>query len=154
MVTGTGTGFRYVAGLSSGSSTTSSGELGSWADEATGNPLTAGLMKPAALGIDSAASLLFITDSNVVRMYDLVAGSVVTVAGGATKSLPGLASNKNPNHWIAPRPNNVYTADTGYTDSVGTSASFNMPQGVVVVPATRLVYIADTGNAVIRSMSY
>lgn len=122
-----------------------------------GAPLSAGLIGPWGLAFDAASAALFIADQFVIRYADFVSGlpdNVVTVAGGATKSIPGVASTNAPNHWLPPGPNNIYLPNTGAVNAVGTHASFSSLNNVVAVHATRMLYIADSGNSVIRSMTY
>ena len=153
---GLGVGHQYVEGASGGT-TTSTGEIGSWGDESVGTPLSAGLINPWGLAFDATAASLFIADQNVVRYSNFVSGNpanVVTVAGGATRALPGVAGPNYPNHWKSPAPANIYVPSAGVVNGIGTNAAFSAPSNVVAVPSTRVLYVADSSNNVIRVMSY
>jgi hypothetical protein len=145
---GQGEGFAYD--LTSQGSTA---RAGSWADEHDGSPEIAGLIGPWGLAYDSASAALFIADQNVIRYANFDTGSndfanVITVAGGATAAVPGYG-------WSAPAPNNTLLPNSGPpSNAVGTNAFFNLPNNIVAVHATRLLYIADTSNNCIRSMMY
>lgn len=153
---GDGIRHRYVAGTSGGGSTSSTGIAGEWNDE-TGAPLVAGLIAPWGLAFDNAAQYLFISDANVMRRVDFILGSpnnVETVAGGSAQAIPGMPGKNYPNNWFNPPPANLYLPSTGSTNNAGSLASFNSPSNIVVVSSSRRVYIADTGNNLIRSMTY
>jgi hypothetical protein len=153
---GQGVGYKYVEGTSAGS-TTSEGTIGSWADELTNAPLSAGIINPWGLAFDATAASLFIADQNVVRFSNFVSGlpgNVVTVAGGKTVTLPGKGTLAHPQHWFSPGPTNKQVPNSGYFDGVGTTTAFNAPNNVVAVPSTRMLYIADAANDCIRSMRY
>ena len=153
---GQGVGYQYVEDTYGGT-TTITGHIGSWADESIGAPLSAGLIRPWGLAFDASAAALFLADQNVVRFSNFVSGSpanVITVAGGATKGLPGVAGPNYPNHWQSPAPANIDVPNTGFTNGIGTNAAFNAPSNIVAVHATRMLYVADSSNNCIRSMTY
>lgn len=79
---------------------------------------------PSALAID-AQGYVYIADAlnHVIRRIDLEAGLVSTIAGAA--GLPG------------------------YTNGTAAAAQFNSPMGIAV-SSSGLVYVADTGNHLIR----
>lgn len=109
-------------------------------------------------------------------------GDVTTVAGqalqyGATDGVGGLASFNGPTGVALDATGNIYVADStnnlirkvtadgtvstlagsasqgpGYADGTGSSAIFNNPQGVAVDAGGNL-YVADTGNCVIRKIT-
>ena len=157
MNVGNAQGYEYVQGTEQGS-TVSTGYAGSWYDQPVSAPLTAGLISPWGVSFDTAASVLLVSDGNVIRKVNFQAGSpinIVTVAGGAVKGVPGIASNDAPYHWKVPTPaRNVELPLPGNTNAVGTSASFDSPSNIVAVPATRMLYIADSSNNLIRQMTY
>ncbi len=103
----------------------------------------------------------------------------LTGASGSTNSTGGNnARFNNPNAIAADSSNNLYVADTGndlirkitpagavstlagkagfsgvgYVDATGTAARFNSPEGIAVDSAGN-VYVADTGNNVIRKIT-
>jgi hypothetical protein len=156
---GQGVGFQYVNGVDGAGDTSSTGTLGSWRDDSSSSPLSAGLISPWGLAFDANATppALFIADQNVIRRANFVSGqpdNVVTVAGGASKGRPGYASNNKPSHWFSPAPVNPLVPVAGTGNGVGTAASFDAPSNIVAAPATRVLYIADTSNNCIRGMSY
>jgi hypothetical protein len=156
---GQGVGFQYVDGVDGAGDTSSTGTLGSWRDESSSSPLSAGLISPWGLAFDASATppALFIADQNVIRRTNFVSGQpgdVVTVAGGASKALPGYGSDNKPSHWFSPAPVNPLVPVKGTANGVGTATAFNAPSNIVAVPATRVLYIADTSNDRIRGMTY
>lgn len=82
---------------------------------------------PTGLTVDAVRGLLYIADTgnNVIRMFKKGTGAITTVAG---------------------------TSEIGYSGDGGlaTSASMSQPAGTAVDPVTGNLYIADTGNNVIR----
>ncbi len=94
----------------------------------TANVATAtSLNVPGGVAVDGAGNLYIAdTNNNVVRKVDLTTGTITTVAGNGQ---PG------------------YSGDSG----LATSASLNSPQGITV-DSTGDLYIADTGNNVIREV--
>ena len=156
---GQGVGFQYVNGVDGAGDTSSTGTLGSWRDDSSSSPLSAGLISPWGLAFDASAAppALFIADQNVIRRTTFVSGQpgdVVTVAGGASKALPGYSSDNKPSHWFSPAPVNPLVPVKGTGNGVGTATSFDAPSNIVAVPATRVLYIADTSNTLIRGMTY
>lgn len=128
----------------------------------------------------SSDGTVFVADSNNQRIRKiLVDGTVSTLAGQtATGSLDGLgtvASFWDPTGLALDDQGNLYVADTsnheirkvtsvgqvttlagqptaGYTDGATSSALFNYPKAVAV-GAQGTVYVADTSNNVIRTIS-
>ncbi len=88
----------------------------------------AALNNPTGLALDGAGNL-YIADSfvNAVRVVDLSTGIIRTIAGNGA---PG------------------YTGDGGQ----GTAAMLNGPNGLAVDPVAGVLYIADTGNNVVRKL--
>ncbi|NDJ11182.1 MAG: hypothetical protein EBY17_08310, partial [Acidobacteriia bacterium] len=140
-------------------------QFGYWNDEATGQPLTADFINPRGLAFDAANNRLFVADGNAIRVITFVNGAaanVITVAGGATKSTlhtwfeaEALADNGDS---TLPVPfdltKNLYYPNSGNTNGIGESSSFNSVNGMVAVPTTRMLYLADTGNNRIRGLDY
>src|SRR5208283_1508631 len=92
-----------------------------------GGPATSTSVSPAAVAVDSAGNL-YIADNEVNRIRKVsVNGIISTIAGNGSAS---------------------YSGDGG----PATSASINAPQGVAV-DSLGNVYIADTGNNVVRAVS-
>jgi uncharacterized protein (TIGR03437 family) len=92
-----------------------------------GPAASAQLNNPVGLAIDSAGSL-YIADANNHRIRKITTdGYIFTIAGKGTSG---------------------YSGDGG----PGTSAALNFPRGVAIGPDGR-VYIADTGNSVIRVLN-
>ena len=154
---GQGVGHQYVEDITSSGISLLFGSLGSWGDESVGTPLSAGLISPWGLAFDASAAALFLADQNVVRFSNFVSGNpanVITVAGGATKVLPGIAGPGFPNHWVSPAPANINVPGAGYTNGIGTNAAFNAPSNIVAVHATRMLYVADSSNHCVRSITY
>ncbi|MDB6059407.1 MAG: repeat containing protein [Verrucomicrobiales bacterium] len=92
-----------------------------------GNNGNARFNQPEGIAINAAGTILYVADTanHTIRSVT-VGGSVITYAG--TAGTPGSAN------------------------LTGTSASFNTPQGVAV-DSSGSVYVADTGNQLIRLIS-
>jgi|GEM_PF-500003 len=90
-----------------------------------GTGAAASFLAPSGIAQDSAGNL-YVTDTynHLIRMIT-PAGVVTTIAGSGT---------------------------AGATNGVGTAASFNTPEGIVIDSAGNL-YVADTGNNVIRKIT-
>lgn len=79
---------------------------------------------PTAIAIDEAGNLYIAdTGNHVIRKVD-TDGMVTTIAG-----IPG---------------------ESGYYDGAADTALFNRPMGIAVSPSGEAVYVADTGNHLIR----
>jgi sugar lactone lactonase YvrE len=104
------------------------GSLGGvgYADESNGNPLTARFLLPVALAVDPKSGNIFVLDSNVVR--EISNGQVTTLAGS-----PGLPA--------------------GDVEGAGTQATFAYPHALAIDPTGSELYVADSGNEVIRKVS-
>jgi sugar lactone lactonase YvrE len=143
---------------------------------ANGNGTAASFNRPGGVAVDSSGNV-FVADAgnNLIRKIDTT-GNVTTLAGsGAGGSANGsgtAASFYNPWGIAADSSGNVYVADKNNNlirkiDSIGnvttlagsgavgsvngpaTTASFYGPEGVAV-DLTGNVYVADTGNNLIR----
>ena len=142
------------------------------------------MRNPGQMAVDSSGNLYFVDDGNdVVREVSASSGIVTTVAGGGSSgadgipatseeltSISGLAVDSSDNLYIAESSINVVrkvTASTGdistiagngtagYTGDGGaaTAAELNGPQGVAVDSSGNL-YIADSGNNVLREIDH
>jgi sugar lactone lactonase YvrE len=129
--------------------------------------------------VDSSGNV-FVGDygNNKIRKID-VAGVVTTLAGsgnaGSTNATGAAASFNQPRGVAVDGSGNIYVADTGNnkirkvtsggvvttlagsgiwssTDATGAAASFGVPQGVAV-DGVGNVYVADTGNYMIRKIT-
>ena len=94
------------------------------AGSANGPAASASFNVPLALALDSAGNLYVIDQINLIRKIT-PAGVVSTLAGSVA---------------------------TGTANGVGTAASFNSPSGIAV-DASGNVYVADTGNNLIRMIT-
>ncbi|MGA2434777.1 MAG: BACON domain-containing carbohydrate-binding protein, partial [Bryobacteraceae bacterium] len=161
--------------------TIAGGGLGNFGDG--GAATSAGLSSPQSVALDAAGSV-YIADTlnHVIRKVSN--GVITTVAGNGTPGYTGdgaaaisaqlhwpygVAVDASGNLYIADTGNNVirevsngtistiagnFTAGAGYSGDGGaaTSAELRQPNGVAV-DASGNVYIADTGNNVIRKVS-
>lgn len=93
---------------------------------ADGSAASARFNEPGAVAIDSKGNLFVVDVGNSLIREVLATGSVTTLAG--TLGISGAA------------------------DGLGTAASFNAPRGIVVDGLGNL-YVADTGNHVIRKIT-
>ncbi|MEI9959963.1 MAG: LamG-like jellyroll fold domain-containing protein [Limisphaerales bacterium] len=99
---------------------------------------------PAGIAIDNAGNLFVADEDNDVIRMIAPDGTVSTVAGSPIPHtgdffFEGIYFNNG-------------VPDGGYRDGIGTSALFNHPSGIAVDSAGNL-YVADTGNIVIRKIS-
>ncbi|MFL6246479.1 MAG: hypothetical protein ACJ74H_10680, partial [Thermoanaerobaculia bacterium] len=83
---------------------------------------------PQAVAVDSRSGIVFIADRGHNQIATIDPSGTVTV----------LAGSGNP----------------GLMDGAGTAAQFNQPQGVVIDAARRSIYVADTGNHLIRRITF
>jgi DNA-binding beta-propeller fold protein YncE len=92
-------------------------------------PLTSSLSSPSGLAA-SPSGLLFIADtgSNAIRAMNLTSSLWLTGGWSIAAALPAGSVE----------------------GALNTTARFNAPKGVVYNPCTSQVYVADTGNAVVR----
>ena len=103
-----------------------------YSDGEEGNPLAAIVGNVFGLAFD-AADRLYIADASAhsIRILtpkdgDYTKGTLETVAG---------------------------TGKAGYTDGLGLKAAFNNPYGVQPTPDGKTIYVADSSNELIRSIS-
>jgi DNA-binding beta-propeller fold protein YncE len=82
---------------------------------------------PFGVALNSAATLLYVSDQNnqMIREITISTGTVITFAG---------------------------TSFGGYSNGAKATAAFNTPKGIAVDSAGN-VYVADTGNMVVRKIS-
>ncbi len=90
---------------------------------------------PQGLGVDSAGNFYYVDGVSSSIRKILPGGGVVAVAGNG---LPGYAGDGPFN-------------GTAYTGSQASQALLSQPQGLVVTP-NGTIYVADTGNQVIREL--
>ena len=158
--------------------TTLSGQAGSPGYN-DGTKTTARFSNPANVAVDAAGNV-FVTDTgySILRKVS-PAGSVVTLAGvpayvgGSNDGVGASARFNNPEGVAVDAAGNVFVADTanhtirkmtperevitiggraqyeGSTDGQGTTARFSRPRGIAVA-ADGTLYVADSGNSVIR----
>jgi sugar lactone lactonase YvrE len=142
--------------------------------------LSAQLNLPASVFLDSSSNLL-ISDTGNQRVRIVTAGNISTLAGGGTGGDGGVATSAtfaDPYNVAEDSAGNLYIADTannrirkvdavtklvstvagngnnGYTGDGGlaTSATLNAP-AAVAVDSSNNIFIADTGNMVIRKVT-
>jgi uncharacterized protein (TIGR03437 family) len=91
---------------------------------------------PQGLGIDAAGNLYFVDGvfSSIKKI--IPTGGVVAIAGNG---LPGYAGDGTYNGTI-------------YTGSQASQSQLNQPQGIYVNNSTGTIYVADSGNQVIREL--
>jgi DNA-binding beta-propeller fold protein YncE len=87
---------------------------------------------PSGLAFHAASNRLYVADSqlHLIRRIDLSSGMVTTVAGDPNATPP-----------------------SGNVDGVGVMARFNGPTRLALTPDGLTLYIADTGNRVIRTLN-
>jgi hypothetical protein len=164
---------------SGGVVTTLAGQVGTpGATNATGT--AASFNGPAGVVVDSSGNV-YVADSTNDLIREISPGGVVTtLAGqagvfGSTNATGTAASFNDPTGVAVDSSGNVYVADTannmirkiapggvvttfagqltaGSTNATGTAASFKDPDGVAV-DSSGNVYVADTGNYLIREIS-
>jgi len=89
---------------------------------------SATLSNPTALALDGAGNLYFADNyNNAIRVIDLTTGKISRVAGNGTPGYSGDNSN-------------------------ALSAELNEPNGLAIDAAAGVLYIADTGNNVVRKL--
>lgn len=136
---------------------------------------------PTGIAIDSQGAL-YVSDqgSNVIRKIT-PAGQVTTIAGsaGLGGAVDGPAANarfNQPKGLVVSPAGDIYVADTGNSiirkisqgmvttlagnrdvfgikDGRGKDACFNQPEGIALSADGTTLFVADTGNAAIRSVS-
>ncbi len=111
---------------SGGTVTTIAGTLGvSGTNDATGT--SAKFNSPQGIVVD-AVGTLYVTDTGNHTIRKITSGGVVTTLAGA----PTIS---------------------GTTDGSGSNARFNQPEGIAINAAGTILYVADTGNHTIRSVT-
>jgi DNA-binding beta-propeller fold protein YncE len=137
---------------------------------------------PYTAALDGAGHL-YVIDRDVVRTVDLASGDVSTLAGpltGVHGMVDGVGAEAlfNLPQGVAATADTVWVTDTenhtvrqidvatrtvttiagtpgmlGASDGVGSAALFHEPEGIVLDPAKRVLYIADTDNHTFRQLS-
>lgn len=163
-----------------GVATTIAGSAGN-AGSTDGNAQNALFNQPGGIAVDNAGNLYVADTQNDTIRKVTAAGAVSTLAGspGQSGQADGSAGNARFNQpWgvVLDAAGNLYVADTGNDtvrkispagvvttlagtagnvgsqDGSGSSASFNLPQGIAIDSAANL-YVADTGNNTIRKLT-
>jgi DNA-binding beta-propeller fold protein YncE len=90
--------------------------------------VAASFYTPSGIAIDSLSGSIYVADSNNrrIRKVSMSSGVVTTLAGNGV---------------------------SGFSDGQGVNARFNNPQGVVFDSTRNIVYVADTNNNRIRTIS-
>ena len=85
---------------------------------------------PTCIALYDGATSIFVTDTNnnLIRVVALATGEVTTLAGGHGGTVRGAA------------------------DDYGTAASFFTPYGVACTALCATLFVADTGNALVRAI--
>lgn len=165
---------------SAGVATTLAGSGSTGSTDATGT--AASFNYPTAIAVDSTSGNIYVADSNnsIIRKITS-AGVVTTLAGTAgvvgstdatgasasfSGSIAGLAVDSSGNIFLADAFNSKIrkitsagvvttyagTGAAGYVEGNAASAKFNTPKGIAV-DSLGNVYVADTGNNVIRKIN-
>jgi|GEM_PF-1206061 len=143
-----------------------------------GANLSASFKSPWGVTVDAAGNV-YVADAVNNQIRKISAGMVSTLAGsgsaGSTDATGAAASFRLPASVAVDAAGNVFVADMnnhlirkitstgivttfagsgsiGSTDATGTAASFNTPNGVAV-DALGNIYVADTGNNLIRKIT-
>lgn len=103
--------------------------LGGTSGLVDGNTTNARFYFPTDLALDATGNTLFVADAGNHRIR--------------------VIYGKNPNNLVVAT---LAGSSQGYLDANGTSAKFNAPCGLALEPAGNTLYVADTGNHVIRQL--
>lgn len=165
---------------SAGAVTTLAGTAGS-SGSADGSGSAARFNGPGAVAIDAAGNVYIADTGNATIRKLTPSGSVTTLAGaagtvGSTDGPGGTARFNGPAGLAVDTSGNIFVSDTGNhtirkitpagivttlagtagsvgsLDGIGSAARFYNPQGLAVDGAG-IVYVSDTGNATIRTIS-
>lgn len=104
-----------------------------YVDGEEGNPLAAIVGNVFGLAFD-AADQLYIADASAHSIRILTPDATGDYAKGTLETVAG-------------------TGKAGYTDGLGLKAAFNNPYGVLPMPDGKTIYVADSSNELIRSIS-
>lgn len=104
-----------------------------YSDGEEGNPLAAIVGNVFGVAFD-AADRLYIADASAHSIRILTPDASGNYAKGTLETVAG-------------------TGKAGYTDGLGLKAAFNNPYGVLPTPDGKTIYVADSANELIRSIS-
>lgn len=96
-----------------------------------GSGATATFLRPVALAVDSAAGELYVADKGSHRIRMIKVSSFANASDYVT-TLAG--------------------SSRGYADGIGVAARFDEPTGLAIDPYTRLLFVADSANYVVRQI--
>jgi TonB-dependent receptor len=151
---------------------TDNGSIRKIASDGTVSTLATGLGQPSAAVIDAAGTALYVADaaSNTIKKVDTASGAVTTLAltGAPALNTPhGLVIDAAGNLYVADTGNNLIrkidtatgtmttvagTGVTGSADGMGATATFDMPMGIALSADGARLFVADTGNSIIRDI--
>ncbi|OAM90441.1 TonB-dependent receptor [Termitidicoccus mucosus] len=141
--------------------------------DGTVSTFATGFNAPASIVVDAAGTTLYVanTGANTIEKIDIATATVTALAttGAPALNAPhGLAIDSDGNLYVADTGNNsirkinTTTGDmtviagsgaTGSDDGAGVAATFDMPMGLALDADATHLYIADTGNSIIRSIT-
>jgi len=148
---------------------------------ANGTGTAASFRAPSGVAVDASGNV-YVADYNNSMIRKITAGGVVTTIAGSgnigTSDGTGTAASFNtPSGIVIDASGNLYIADTGnslirkitsagvvttiagsvgnpgFTNGTGTAATFTNPAGITI-DASGNLYIADSGNNVIRKITF
>jgi len=142
--------------------TTLAGSAGQ-AGSVDGTGASARFIRPAGIAADNAGNI-YVGDAGLGVIRKITVNGVVTTLAGQFSNPFGVAVDRAGSVYVADYGGNTIrriTSDgmvttlggtqgiAGCADGIGPSAQFNGPYGIAVDPAG-ILYVADTGNSVIR----
>jgi hypothetical protein len=162
---------------SSGTVSTFAGQAGVQG-AANGSSTSSTFYLPTGVAANSAGTTIYVADYSNDLIREITGGIVTTLAGtgsaGSANGTGTAASFTNPFGVAVDSSGNVYVADTnnslirkitagvvttlagsgtqGSANGIGTAAQFTLPRGIAV-DSSGNVYVADTGNNMIREIS-
>jgi DNA-binding beta-propeller fold protein YncE len=104
--------------------------------------------KPTAVAIDHIEQMLYVADKGNHRIRRIRVDQVVSQAtGNSTESTVDLSAANAPDFVTT-----LAGSERGYIDGVGTAARFDGPTSLALDPYTRLLFVADAANYVVRKI--